>query len=460
MKSVAVVSLALAGSALARSTIHHEIRQPVQVLNADNELHNYYSMPGNQGNIQFNDYSKTHDDELWGVGVNIKSEVNNFPHNSGNIVISHDDQADNELHNYYTMPRNQGNIQFNDYTVQRDATDDELWGVDVNLKSEVNNFPHNSGNIRISHDDQADNELHKYFSMPGNQGEIQFNDYTVKRDATDNELRGIGVDVNLKSEVNNFPRNSGNIRISHDDEADNELHNYYSMPGNEGNIQFNDYTVKRDATDDELWGVDVKVKSEVNNFPHNSGNIRISHDDEADNELHNYYSMPGNQGNIQFNDYSKTHDDELWGVDIDVKSEVNNFPYNSGTIVISHDDEADNELHNYYSMSGNQGNIQFNDYTKTHDDELFLGVNIGVKSEVNNFPHNSGTIVISHDDEFVAHHVEKLTKDEIEVLATLLKVATQDKNGNVVVDGVKIGKIPKQEAKKIETPKPKKFLAL
>jgi len=428
MKSVAIVSLALAGSALARSTIHHEVRQPIQALNADNELHNYYSMSGNQGNIQFNDYTKTHDDELWGVGINVKSEVNNFPHNSGTIVISHDDEADNELHNYYSMPGNQGNIQFNDYTVKRDATDDELWGVDVKVNSEVNNFPHNSGTIRISHDDETDNELHKYFSMSGNQGEIQFNDYTVKRDATDDELWG--VDVGIKSEVNNFPHNSGTIRISHDDETDNELHNYYSMPGNEGNIQFNDYTVKRDATDDELWGVGIDVKSEVNNFPHNSGTIVISHDDEADNELHNYYSMPGNQGNIQFNDYSKTHDDELWGVNVGIKSEVNNFPHNSGNIVIGHDDEADNELHNYYSMSGNQGNIQFNDYSKTHDDE------------------------------FVARRPEKLTKDEIEVLATLLKVASQDKDGNVVVDGVKIGKIAKQETKKTETPKPKKFLAL
>jgi hypothetical protein len=372
MKSVAIVSLALAGSALARSTIHHEVRQPVQILNADNELHNYYSMPGNQGNIQFNDYSKTHDDELFGLGINVKSEVNNFPHNSGTIVISHDDEADNELHNYYSMSDNQGNIQFNDYTVsRRDATeDDELWGLDVKVKSEVNNFPHNSGNIRISHDDETDNELHKYFSMSGNQGEIQFNDYTVsKKDATE---------------------------------------------------------------DDELWGLGVDIKSEVNNFPHNSGTIIISHDDEADNELNNYYNMPGNQGNIQFNDYSKTHDDdnELWGLDVGIKSEVNNFPYNSGTIVISHDDEADNELHNYYSMSDNQGNIQFNDYSKTHDDE------------------------------FVARPVEKLTKDEIQVLAALLKVASQDKDGNVVVDGVKIGKIAKQEVKKIETPKTKKFLAL
>jgi hypothetical protein len=524
---------------------------------ADNELHRYYSMPGNEGNIQFNDYTKTHDDELFNLGVDVKTKVQTLDagHNRGKMNINIKDDADNELHNYYSMPKNQGSIQFNDYTVKKDdadnelhnyismpknkgsiqfndysqGRDDEFFNIGVDVKTKVQTVPasHNSGKMSITMKDDADNELHNYYSMPKNQGNIQFNDYTKTHD---DELFNLGVDVKTKVQTLDAGHNRGKMNINIKDDADNELHNYYSMPKNQGNIQFNDYTVKKDDNDDEFWGVDVKTKVQTVPASHNSGSMTINmkddedyelfnlgvdvktkvqtldagHNrgkmninikDDADNELHNYYSMPKNQGNIQFNDYTKTHDDEYWGVSVntkvqtvpashnsgtmtinmgddaedefwgvdvktkvqtvpashnsgkmtinmkddaddefwgvDVKTKVQTVPasHNSGSMTINMKDDADNELHNYYSMPKNQGNIQFNDYTKTHDDA---------------------------DDEFyqATPAGKGIHRDEIEILSHLLKLASQDKNGNLVLDGVKIGKIPQYKGKTNTTTKP------
>ncbi len=102
----------------------------------------------------------------------------------------------------------------------------------------------------------------------------------------------------------NFAQMPGKITPIIKADSDNELHNYVPMASNKGNVQVNDYYK--------------------------------SHDD-ADNELHNYIPIAKNQGDFQMNEY-KTHDD------------------------------ADNELHNYIPMASNKGNVQVNDYYKSHDD--------------------------------------------------------------------------------------------
>jgi hypothetical protein len=252
--------------------------------------------------------------------------------------------------------------------------------------------------LRDIHLDDADNQLHSYFSMPNNQGNIQFNDHTVQRDAVDNEL---------------YRRTPLIIQQG---------------------IELTDYTVLRDTADNELR-VPVRIPTSAEKA---NQTLKVQNDDETDNELHNYYSMDDNLGNIQFNDYTvhrDAADDELL---IHYPYDQNKFLFarSQNRPVIMNDDEADNELHNYYSMDDNQGNIQFNDHTVHRD---------------------------AADDEFVLTAAptaasQKLTKDEIHTLASILKQATQDKDGNVMVDGVKVGKMPKQEAKKVEVPKTKKFL--
>jgi hypothetical protein len=462
---------------------------------ADNELHNYYSMPHNKGDIQFNDYTVKKDDaddELFGLGINVNSKVQtaNVNHSRGQINVIMKDDADNELNNYYNMPHNKGNIQFNDYSKTNDdelfglgidvkskvqtadvshsrgkinvvMRDDELFGLDIGVKSKVQtaDASHSRGHINVVMKDDADNQLHSYYNMPHNKGNIQFNDYTK---AKDDEFFGLGIDVKSKVQTANVNHSRGQINVIMKDNADNELHNYYSMPHNKGDIQFNDYTVKKDDADDELFGLGINVKSKVQtananhvsgtaniimrdeaddelffglgadikskvqtaDVSHSRGHINVVMKDDADNQLHSYFNMPHNKGNIQFNDYSKTNDDELFGLGINVNSKVQ-------TANVNH--------------SRGQINVIMND---DGDDELF-GLDIGVKSKVQtaDASHSRGHInVVMKDDAdnefFQASSSKGNHKDEIEVLRSLLKLATQDKDGNLVLEGVKIGKIP------------------
>jgi len=205
------------------------------------------------------------------------------------------------------------------------------------------------------------------------------------------------------------------------DDADNQLHSYFSMSNNQGSIQFNDYTVHRDASDEsELFKVSptwAKVNQQ----------FQIQRDDEIDNELHSYFSMPNNQGNIQFNDYTVHRDAADNELRVPVRIPEISAKTNQ-TKKIQNDDEIDNELHNYYSY-----------------DKTFNVIDHGI---------------LNYDDEFAltAAGSQKFTKDEIETLASILKLATQDKDGNVMVDGVKVGKMPKREFKKVEVPKKRNFL--
>jgi len=251
----------------------------------------------------------------------------------------------------------------------------------------------------------------------------------IHNNYVDDEYFGLGIDIKSKVQTADVSRSHRRINVNMKDDADNELHNYFSMPHNKGDIQFNDYTVKgskKDDADDELFlGIKINNKVQTANANHAHGMININMKDDADNELHSYYSMPHNKGNIQFNDYSKAKDDELFGLGIDIKSKVQT---------------AD--------VSRSRGRINVNMKDDADDDELFgLGVNIKSKVQTADVSHSHGRINVNMqddaDDEFYAASAGKGNhKDEIELLRSLLKIATQDKNGNVIVDGVKIGKIP------------------
>jgi len=409
MKSIAILSLALTSSALARTNPHAQKPNQLRDIiydDADNHLHSYFSMPKNQGSIQFNDYT-VHRDEADNE-LRIPVRIPEISAKNRTSKIQNDDENDNELHSYFSMPKNQGSIQFNDYTVHKDAIDDELFKVSPTWTKVNQHF-------QVQKDDENDNELHSYFGMPKNQGSIQFNDYTVHRDEADNELR---VPVRIP-EISAKNRTS---KIQNDDETDNELHSYFSIPKNQGSIQFNDYTVHRDEADNEL-----RIPVRIPEISAKNRTSKIQNDDEIDNELHSYFSMPKNQGSIQFNDYT-VHRDETDN-ELRVPVRIPEISAKNRTSKIQTDDEADNELHNYYNR-----------------DHTFNEIGHGLYL----------------DDEFVltAAASQRFTKDEIETLASILKLATQDKDGNVMVDGVKVGKMPKKEAKKVEAPKKKTFLGL
>jgi ribosomal 30S subunit maturation factor RimM len=328
------------------------------------------------------------DDEYFGLGVNINSKVQTADvHGSRGVINVHmRDDADNELRNVYNMPHNQGDIQFNDYTVKgkKDDADDEFFfGVKINNKVQT-----------------AD--------VHGSHGMINVN----MRDDAEDEFWGLGVDVKSKVQTVNASGSRGKVNLNFQDDADNELNNIYNMPHNKGNIQFNDYTVqgksKKDDADDEYWGLDVGIKSKVQTA-----------------DVH------GSRGTINVNMKDDT-EDEFWGLGADIKSKVQT---------------AD--------VHGSRGKINVNMRDDAEDEFWGLGVDIKSKVQTADVHGSRGKINVNMrddaDDEFFSH-TDRLNRDEIEVLRSLLKHTTQDKNGNVLLDGVKIGKIPKvKEHKTLKT---------
>jgi hypothetical protein len=547
MKSVAIVSLALVGGAVARGTNRPDRQlsdprftfpqaNPSQILtahddefgivdvktdiqtvvmpgnrgrvtigrdDADNELDMHFHVPNNRGNFQVNDYTKTHDDfdDEFGI-VNVKTDVQTvvMPGNRGAVTIGRDD-ADDELHMHFNVPNNRGNFEVNDYTVRKDAEDDEFGIVDVktdiqtvvmpgnrgrvtigrddaddefgivNVKSDIQTvvMPGNRGPVTIKRDD-ADNELDMHFHVPNNRGNFQVNDYTkthddfddefgivdvktdiqtvvmpgnrgpvtIRRDAEDDEFGIVDVKTDIQTVV--MPGNRGPVTIRRDD-ADNELDMHFNVPNNRGNFQVNDYTKTHD--DEELF-LHLDVKSDIQTvvMPGNRGPVSIKRDD-ADNELEMYFHVPNNRKNFVVNDYTvkKDAEDDEFGI-VDVKTDIQTvvMPGNRGPVKIRRDD-ADDELHMHFNVPNNRGNFEVNDHTVKKD------------AEDDEFG------VVDYDDEFAVTNSKRLHKDEIDLLASILKHATQDKEGNVIIDGVKIAKIPKQENKKLEVPMPKKFLA-
>jgi outer membrane protein OmpA-like peptidoglycan-associated protein len=246
-----------------------------------------------------------------------------------------------------------------------------------------------------------------------------------------------------------MPKNRGSVFIGKDDEANNELAMTVNTLHNKHNVQVNDYITskKDDEADNELFGAAAAPRRSQNQpvaqpvylivqqappQPKPEPEQRMwyslsrSLDDEADNELFGVAAAPRRSENQPIAQ-------PVYLIVQQAPPQPKPEPQQRMWYSLhrSLDDEADNELARVVNIPHNKGNFAVNDFS-THDDEFAV---------------SSSTS-------------KKLNQDEIDVLASLLKHAPQNKEGKVTVDGIKIGGIPKQGTKKAEGPKVKNFLGL